>query len=532
MRILIAEDDRVIADGLLRALRASGAAVDHVSSGTEADAALMTNKEFDLLILDLGLPKMHGLEVLRKLRARGSSLPVLILTAADSVEERVKGLDFGADDYMAKPFSLQEMEARVRALVRRRMGGASDSIRHGPLVYDQAGRVASIDGKMIDLSARELGLLEVLLQRAGRMVSKDQLVERLCEWGDEVSNNAIEVYIHRLRKKIEKGPIRIATVRGLGYLPREDPGLTGSTSTEHPREDLPVRTALAVWRDPGLDAHATAAAVADQPGADLAGGAKCGRQAVRPGPRVQRGRTGHPGQGQRPAGAVQPAPAGPPAAACRRRGHGFLPDPRRPRRIPRRRTRSAPARRRRGALLRRGAYPRRRVPWQRCPGRLHVGPARPCAGQAGAGAGRREPGQTRRARDRDRQGRDVAAVRHPAPCRAAGVGRPGLCHQAAQPAGGAHPRAPARRPEPAGRALDSAGGGATGGVGERPADAAQELDQPPEALSGRRRTPAQDAAGRTAHAGRPGAARRWQRRRTQAVAAPDRPPPANAPPTP
>ena len=224
MRILIAEDDRVIADGLLRALRASGAAVDHVASGTEADAALMTNKEFDLLILDLGLPKMHGLEVLRRLRARGSSLPVLILTAADSVDERVKGLDLGADDYMAKPFSLQEIEARGRALVRRRMGGASDSIRHGPLVYDQAGRVASIDGKMVDLSARELGLLEVLLQRSGRMVSKDQLVERLCEWGEEVSNNAIEVYIHRLRKKIEKGPIRIATVRGLGYCLEKIPG--------------------------------------------------------------------------------------------------------------------------------------------------------------------------------------------------------------------------------------------------------------------------------------------------------------------
>ena len=217
MRILIAEDDGVLADGLLRALRGTGAAVDHVATGTEADAALMTNKEFDLLILDLGLPKLHGLEVLRKLRARGSTLPVLILTAADSVEERVKGLDYGADDYMAKPFSLQELEARVRALLRRRMGGAGDSIKHGPLVYDQAGRVAKIDGQMVDLSARELGLLEVLLQRAGRMVSKDQLVEHLCEWGDEVSNNAIEVYVHRLRKKIEKGPIRIVTVRGLGY---------------------------------------------------------------------------------------------------------------------------------------------------------------------------------------------------------------------------------------------------------------------------------------------------------------------------
>ena len=133
------------------------------------------------------------------------------------MEERVKGLDFGADDYMAKPFSLQELEARVRALTRRGMGGTSSAIKHGPLVYDQAGRVATIDGKMIELSARELGLLEVLLQRAGRLVSKEQLVERLCEWGEEVSNNAIEVYIHRLRKKIEGGPIRIATVRGLGY---------------------------------------------------------------------------------------------------------------------------------------------------------------------------------------------------------------------------------------------------------------------------------------------------------------------------
>ncbi|MFT3718739.1 response regulator [Pseudorhodoferax sp.] len=217
MRILIAEDDQVLADGLLRALRSSGAAVDHVASGTEADAALRTSDQFDLLILDLGLPRLHGLEVLKALRSRGSALPVLILTAADSVEERVKGLDYGADDYMAKPFSLQELEARVRALTRRGTGATSSVIRHGPLEYDQAGRVATIDGRMVELSARELGLLEVLLQRAGRLVSKDQLVERLCEWGEEVSTNAIEVYIHRLRKKIEKGPIRIATVRGLGY---------------------------------------------------------------------------------------------------------------------------------------------------------------------------------------------------------------------------------------------------------------------------------------------------------------------------
>ena len=206
MRILIAEDDQVLADGLLRSLRASGAVVDHVANGAEADTALVTHNHFDLLILDLGLPRIHGLEVLRRLRSRGDSLPVLILTAADAVEERVKGLDLGADDYMAKPFSLQELEARVRALARRGMGNSTSTIKHGPLTYDQAGRVATIDGKMVELSARELGLLEVLLQRAGRLVSKEQLVERLCEWGEEVSNNAIEVYIRRLRKRLKKAP--------------------------------------------------------------------------------------------------------------------------------------------------------------------------------------------------------------------------------------------------------------------------------------------------------------------------------------
>ena len=223
MRILIAEDDQVLADGLLRTLRGNGYAVDHVASGSEADAALST-QEFDLLILDLGLPRLHGFEVIKKMRGRGSATPVLILTAADSVEQRVKGLDLGADDYMAKPFSLQELEARVRALARRGMGVASSVIKHGPLTFDTTGRVAYINDAMVELSARELGLLEVLLQRAGRLVSKDQLVERLCEWGDEVSNSAIEVYIHRLRKKIEQGPIRIATVRGLGYCLEKIPG--------------------------------------------------------------------------------------------------------------------------------------------------------------------------------------------------------------------------------------------------------------------------------------------------------------------
>ncbi|MGN6704178.1 MAG: response regulator [Burkholderiaceae bacterium] len=216
MRILLAEDDSVLADGLTRSLRQSGYATDCVRNGVEADSVLAT-QDFDLLILDLGLPKMSGLEVLKRLRARNSRLPVLILTAADSIEQRVKGLDLGADDYMPKPFALSELEARVRALTRRGAGGGPTVIRHGPLSYDQVGRIAYLNDQMLDLSARELGLLEVLLQRTGRLVSKEQLVDHLCEWGEEVSNNAIEVYVHRLRKKIESGPVRIATVRGLGY---------------------------------------------------------------------------------------------------------------------------------------------------------------------------------------------------------------------------------------------------------------------------------------------------------------------------
>jgi len=216
MRILIAEDDTVLADGLSRSLRLAGFAVDGVVNGHDADNAL-SSEDYDLLILDLGLPRMAGLEVLRRLRLRNSRVPVLILTAADSVEQRVTALDLGADDFMAKPFALSELEARVRALVRRGAGGGPTVMKHGPLSYDQIGRTAYLHDETLELSARELGLLEILLQRSGRLVSKDQLVGHLCEWGEEVSNNAIEVYVHRLRKKIEGGGIRIATVRGLGY---------------------------------------------------------------------------------------------------------------------------------------------------------------------------------------------------------------------------------------------------------------------------------------------------------------------------
>lgn len=217
MRILLAEDDQVLADGLCRSLRGSGYAVDHVDSGSDADSALALH-EYDLLILDLGLPRMSGLEVLKRLRARNDGLPVLILTAADSVEQRVRGLDLGADDFMSKPFALTELEARVRALVRRSMGASTSQLRCGALVYDQVGRMAWLNEQPLELSAREVGLLEILLQRAGRLVSKEQIVSHLCEWGEEVSHNAIEVYMHRLRKKLESGgSVRISTVRGLGY---------------------------------------------------------------------------------------------------------------------------------------------------------------------------------------------------------------------------------------------------------------------------------------------------------------------------
>ena len=216
MHILVAEDHPSVAEAVVRSLRKSGYAVDQVQDGEEAEAALEANN-FDLLILDIGLPKRSGLEVLKRLRLRKSAMPVLILTALDSVKDLVAGLDAGADDYLAKPFEFEVLEARVRALMRRGMAGGSTLIRHGPLTYDESGRMASLNGEPIELSARELGLLEILLRRAGRLVSKDQLVSHLCEWGEEVSGNAIEVYVHRLRRKLEPNGVRIITVRGLGY---------------------------------------------------------------------------------------------------------------------------------------------------------------------------------------------------------------------------------------------------------------------------------------------------------------------------
>ena len=217
MRILIAEDDPTLADGLTRSLRQTYSAVDCVRDGEHADAALAT-QNYDLVILDLGLPKLDGLEVLKRARRRGNTMPVLILTARDALTDRVKGLDLGADDYMTKPFDLPELEARVRVLIRRGQSGGGSVLTHGPLVLDTSGRRATLAGAPLELTARELGVLEVLLLRSGRVVNKDQLAEKLYGSDEEVGANAIEVCVHRLRRKLDPAGVTIRTIRGLGYM--------------------------------------------------------------------------------------------------------------------------------------------------------------------------------------------------------------------------------------------------------------------------------------------------------------------------
>lgn len=219
MRLLVAEDDEILSDGISKALKLCGYVVDAVTSGVAADHALESGS-FDLLILDLGLPQLDGLEVLRRLRERKQMVPVLILTARDRLEDRVTGLDYGADDYLTKPFDLPELEARVRAMLRR---GQSQSveIEYGPLRFDTVARKLRTADEYIELSAKELMLFEVLLLRGGHTVTKEQLIEHTYGWDEEVSHNAVEVNVHRLRKKLEPHNVNVRSIRGLGYFLEE-----------------------------------------------------------------------------------------------------------------------------------------------------------------------------------------------------------------------------------------------------------------------------------------------------------------------
>ena len=219
MRVLVVEDDRMIAKGLHTALRQDGYAVDGVSDGRSASEALRSSK-FDLVLLDLGLPERDGLDVLRDLRRRGDATPVIIVTARDDIENRIEGLDAGADDYIVKPFDLDEVAARMRSVLRRAAGRGDPCIRHRGITLNPLSHSVERDGEPVVLSAHEFAVLEALLQRPGAVLSRAQLEDRLYGWNESVESNAIEVYVHGLRRKLGSDAIR--TLRGVGYfVPKE-----------------------------------------------------------------------------------------------------------------------------------------------------------------------------------------------------------------------------------------------------------------------------------------------------------------------
>jgi len=219
MRILLVEDDKLLGDGIKAGLAQAGFSVDWVEDGASGETALKV-EPYAAVVLDLGLPKVSGLELLRRLRAGGNAVPVLIITARDTVEDRIKGLDTGADDYVTKPFDLDELAARLRALTRRGRGEAVPVLNIGGITLDPAEHRVQFQGQPVELSTKEFALLHELMLNAGRVLSREQLEQRLYPWGDEVESNAIEVHIHHLRRKL--APECIHTVRGVGYLmPRE-----------------------------------------------------------------------------------------------------------------------------------------------------------------------------------------------------------------------------------------------------------------------------------------------------------------------
>jgi two-component system response regulator QseB len=215
MRLLLIEDDPMIGESVGQGLRQDGFTVDWARDGGAAELAL-DNKVYDLLLLDLALPKKGGLDVLKTMRRRGNKMPVLIITARDAVAERVRGLDSGADDYLVKPFALDELAARIRALLRRQSGRTDPVIKVGNVSLNPATHEVTFQGEPLALSAREFGLLEVFLDRPGAVFSREQLEEKLYGWGEEVESNTVEVYIHTLRKKL--GQDFIKNIRGVGYM--------------------------------------------------------------------------------------------------------------------------------------------------------------------------------------------------------------------------------------------------------------------------------------------------------------------------
>ncbi len=217
MRILLVEDDPMLAGAVARALRQSAHVVESVANGVDADQCLAMN-DYDLVLLDLALPGLDGFEVLKRLRQRRKAVPVLILTVRDAPEDLVAGLDLGADDYLTKPFNLSELEARVRALIRRSHASATSELTLGPLRLDMAGRRLYCNEQPLELSARELAVVELLLLKAGRVVTKQQIAEHLYGWEENSTSNAVEVFVYRLRKKLEPTGVDVRTIRGMGYL--------------------------------------------------------------------------------------------------------------------------------------------------------------------------------------------------------------------------------------------------------------------------------------------------------------------------